>query len=82
MGLISMVLGLPLAPARGVIKLAEVIQERVNEEMHDPASARRELEAVSEARAAGEISEEEEAELQQQIVNRMVGPISVDNQER
>jgi hypothetical protein len=82
MSIISLILGLPLAPFRGVIALGEVIQDRVNQELHDPASARRELEAASEARAAGEISADEEAELQQEVVNRMVSPTTVDEEAR
>jgi hypothetical protein len=82
MSIISLILGLPLAPFRGVISLGEVIQDRVNQELHDPASARRELEAASEARAAGEISADEEAEIQQEVVNRMVSPTTVDEETR
>lgn len=82
MSIISLILGLPLAPFRGVIALGEVIQDRVNQELHDPASARRELEAASEARAAGEISADEEAEIQQEVVNRMVSPTTVDEETR
>jgi hypothetical protein len=82
MSIISLILGLPLAPFRGVIALGEVIQDRVNQELHDPASARRELEAASEARAAGEISADEEAELQQEVVSRMVSPTTVDEEAR
>ncbi|MGW4488364.1 gas vesicle protein GvpG [Amycolatopsis sp. NPDC004368] len=73
MGLISGILGLPLLPVRGVLALGELIRRRVEEELHDPATIRRELEAVHEARAAGEISAEEETEAQQQILNRLTG---------
>lgn len=75
MGLLSTVLGLPFAPVRAVISLGEVIQRRVEQEMHDPASARRELEAIEEARQAGEISAEEEAEAQQRVLDRMAQPV-------
>jgi hypothetical protein len=71
MGLVTGILGLPLAPVRGVLALGELIRKRVDEELHDPASVRRELEALEEARAAGEISAEEEAEAQQQVLNRL-----------
>jgi hypothetical protein len=74
MGLVSLVLGLPVAPFRGVVALAEVIQDRVNQEMYDPASVRQELEAAEEQRAAGEITPEEEAEVQQDVVERMAQP--------
>ncbi|QRP49676.1 gas vesicle protein GvpG [Amycolatopsis sp. FDAARGOS 1241] len=71
MGLLSGIAGLPLAPLRGVLALGELIRRRVDEEMHDPASVRRELEAVERARADGEISAEEEAEAQQQVLDRL-----------
>ena len=41
MGLLSFIATLPLAPVRGVISLAELIQRQVEEELHNPASARR-----------------------------------------
>ena len=82
MSILSLVLGLPLAPIRGVIALGEVIQDRVNQELHDPASARRDLEAAGEARAAGEISAEDEAELQQEVVDRMISSTTVDQEKR
>lgn len=62
-----------LAPVRGVISLAEVIQRQVEEELHNPASARRALEELEQARAAGEISAEEEEHAQQVILDRMTG---------
>ncbi|MEV5302260.1 gas vesicle protein GvpG [Amycolatopsis methanolica] len=71
MGLLSGILGFPLLPVRGVIQLGELIQRRVNEEIAAPASIRRELEAAEEKRAAGEISPEEEAEVQQQVLRRL-----------
>jgi len=74
MGLLTLLLGLPLAPFRGVIKLGEVIQDRVNAELTDVSSARHELEAAEEAREAGEISAQEEAGVQQDVVDRMTEP--------
>lgn len=74
MGLVTLVLGLPVAPVRGVIKLSELIQERVDQEMYAASSAREDLEAAEEARAAGEISPDEEAEVQQEVLDRMTGP--------
>lgn len=74
MGLISFIATLPLAPMRGVIALAEVIQRQVEEELHNPASIRRDLEELEEARARGEISAEEEAQAQQEILHRLTAP--------
>jgi hypothetical protein len=57
MGLFSFIVTLPLQPVEGVISLAELIQRQVEQELHDPARARR---ALEEARERDEITEEEE----------------------
>lgn len=72
MGLLSGIVLLPLAPVRGVVRLAEVIQRQVEEEMHNPANTRRSLEELEEARARGEISADEEQQAQQQILETRV----------
>jgi len=71
MGLVSSIFGLPLMPVRSVMSLAELIKQRLDEELTDPASVRRELEAAEQARAAGEIAAEEEAARQQEGLNRL-----------
>ena len=71
MGLVSGILGLPLAPIRGVLALGELIRQRVEEEQRNPAAVRRELEAAQAAREAGEITPEEEAEVQQRALDRV-----------
>lgn len=70
MSLLSL-LGLPLAPVRGVIKLGELVQRQVEEELHDPAAARRELEELERRRADGGLSPEKEAEAQRRVLGRM-----------
>jgi len=82
MGLLSFIVTLPLAPVRGVISLAELIQRQVEEELHDPASARRALEELEEARERGEISAEEEEQAQQEILDRMTGTAQPTTPER
>ena len=72
MGLISGLLTFPLAPVRGVVWLAERIQEEAERQLYDPAAVRRGLAEVDEARAAGEISEEEAADLQDELLSRMM----------
>jgi hypothetical protein len=71
MGLLSFIATLPLAPVRGVISLGELIQRQVEEELHDPAAARRALEELEDARAVGEVSAEEEEQAQQAVLDRM-----------
>jgi hypothetical protein len=82
MGLLWSVLTFPLAPVRIVMALGEVIQQRVDEETRHPASARRDLEALEEAHRSGEVSEEEMAGQQQQIIDRMAEPTVIGGDER
>ena len=72
MGLFSGMAKLPLAPVRGVISLAEVIQRQVEQELHNPARTRRQLEELEEARERGEISADEEKQVQKQILDTRV----------
>lgn len=74
MGLVTGLLTLPLAPVRTVVWLAERIRDQAEAEYYDPAAIRRELAAVDEARAAGEITEEEAAEFENVLVGRLMGP--------
>lgn len=71
MGLLSGLLGLPLSPIRLVVQVGELIQRQVDEELYHPASVRRELEQIEHERRAGELSSDEEAERQQQVLDRM-----------
>jgi hypothetical protein len=86
-GLVTGLLGLPLAPVRGVIWLAEQILEQprltstntprrpggtVAEEQHDPARIRAQLEQVDEARRSGELSEEECVEIENELLQRLM----------
>jgi hypothetical protein len=74
MGLLSWIVGLPVAPVRGVVALGRVIHRQVEQEIHDPASVRRRLEEAEEARAEGEMSEVEEAEIQREAVRSVIEP--------
>lgn len=73
MGLLSLLFGWPLAPIRGVIRLGEMIQEQVEREMSDPMVIRRELEEIDRAAAEGLISEEEQAERMELVLQRLTG---------
>lgn len=73
MGIFSAILGLPLAPVRGVLWIGEVIRQQVEEEMFSPAAMRRDLEAVEEALRSGQMSEEEAERAEDAIIKRMTG---------
>ncbi|GAA3823530.1 hypothetical protein GCM10022226_50080 [Sphaerisporangium flaviroseum] len=72
MGLLTALVGWPLAPVRLLIRLGELIEQQVDQEFHDPAVVRRRLEEVEEARAAGLISEEDAALATEEILQRMI----------
>jgi hypothetical protein len=73
-GLFTAILTLPLAPIRGVVSLAELIQRRVDQEMNNPAAMRKQLEDLEEARERGEISREEEDRVQKEIIEARLMP--------
>ncbi|MEV7908102.1 gas vesicle protein GvpG [Streptomyces anulatus] len=71
MNLLTLPFSLPFAPVRGLIRLAEMIQEQVELETRSPAAVRRRLEEVEEARRSGLMTEDEEAEAVTRILGQM-----------
>jgi chorismate mutase len=72
MGLLTGLLGLPVAPLRGVLWLAEQIRGQAEEQYYDPARIRAQLEQIDEARRNGELPEEECAELENELLQRLM----------
>ena len=72
MGLISGLLGLPLAPLRGTIAVAEQIQRQAEEEFYDPARIRNQIAEVDRQRAAGELSDAEATIGEDALVERLM----------
>lgn len=72
MGLVSGLFTFPLLPVTGVVRMARFLQERAEQQLYDPALIRRELEDVSAALAAGEISEQEAAEQETELLERLM----------
>lgn len=72
MGLVTGLLGLPLLPVRGVMWLAEQVLEQAEEQYYDPSRIRAQLEQVDEARRTGELSEEECAEIENELLQRLM----------
>jgi hypothetical protein len=68
MGLLTLPFRLPLLPVRGVVRLAQLIQEEAERELANPATVRRELEEVAREQASGEISDQEAAVLEDEAV--------------
>jgi Gas vesicle protein G len=71
-GLISGLLLLPLAPARGTVWLAERIQEQAEQELYDERAIQSQLAAIEEARERGEIDEEEATAAEDALLERLI----------
>jgi len=71
MGLVTGLLTLPLAPVRGVVWIAARIRDQAEQELYDPAVIQRQLAWVDEALGAGEISAEDAAALQDELLERL-----------
>lgn len=71
MNLATLPLRLPFVPLQAVLQLADVIAQQAEQELHDPAAARRQLEDIEEASSAGEASGEDVARAEEQAVARL-----------
>lgn len=72
MGLISNLLLLPLAPVRGVVWVAEQIDEEAQRQWYDPATIHAALDDLDARRAAGLISDEDAGRLEEELVRRLM----------
>ena len=72
MGLITGLVTLPLAPVRGVVWVAEQVLDQAEEEYYDPGRIRQHLEAVDRARSAGDLTDEEATQLEDELVDRLL----------
>jgi hypothetical protein len=68
MGIFTGLLTLPLAPVRGVAWVAELLTEEAERELAAMNSPQRALAELEAARAAGELSEEEFAEREAELI--------------
>ena len=71
-GLISGILGLPLAPLRGVTWVAEQVLEQAEEEFYDPARIREQLEEVQRLREDGSLTDEEAIMWEDELIERLM----------
>jgi hypothetical protein len=72
MGLISGLLTLPLAPVRGVVWVAEGLQEQAEDELYDESAIRAGLLELDAARHTGELDEREIAEAEDALIERLM----------
>jgi hypothetical protein len=72
MGLITGLLTLPLAPVRGVVWVAEQIQQEAERQWYDPGILQAELSDIEAMREAGVIDDAEADARENDIVNRLM----------
>ena len=72
MGLITGLLGLPFAPVKGVVWVAEQVLQQAEEEYYDPARIRAALDEVDRLRTSGELTEEEAVMREDELVERLL----------
>jgi hypothetical protein len=77
-GLLTGLLGLPLAPVRAVVWLGDVVREQVETQTRDPAAMRRQVEEIESREQAGELSPDEARREQQAVLDRAVKPAGED----
>lgn len=74
MNLLTLPFRLPFLPARGLIRLAEIIRDEADRQYYDPAAVRRELEEAAQAAASGQLSEEEVRQREHEAIGRLTQP--------
>jgi hypothetical protein len=72
MGLLTLPFKLPFLPVTGTVRLAEIIADEADRQLHDPARIRRELEEAERLRDAGEISDDEYARIEENATSLLV----------
>ena len=72
MNLLTLLFRLPFLPLQGLIQLTGLVGEQADQELHDPAAVRRQLEETEEARVSGAVSDQDVARIQREAVGRLV----------
>jgi hypothetical protein len=73
MGLLTGLLTLPLAPVRGTVWIAEQLLEEAQRQLDDPAAIEQQLEAAEAAHARGELTDDELADIEDDLLRRLMG---------
>jgi hypothetical protein len=75
MGLLGLLFRLPILPVegslRGTLRVLEIVADEAERELHDPARVRRDLEEAEQRHAAGEISDDELAQIENDAMARL-----------
>ena len=81
MGLISALLTLPLAPVRGTVWLAGVIQAEAESRQSDEPSIMAALQELEAVRGTGDFTDEEIEEAENELVEKLIALRGVGGQE-
>jgi uncharacterized membrane protein len=76
MELLTLLFRLPFLPVQGVIRLGELLQDEAEQQLRDPARIRRELEEAQRRYEAGEISEEQFMQIQDELASTLVTEVA------
>jgi hypothetical protein len=71
-GLISGIFKLPLAPVTGTVWIAEKILEQAEAEYYDDGAIQAQLREIEAARQAGQIGEDEAAQAEEELLERLL----------
>lgn len=71
MGLITGLLTLPVAPVRGVVWVAEKLQDAAERELHDPQVLRAQLALLNQELEGGDITIEEFEREEERLLDRL-----------
>jgi Gas vesicle protein G len=71
-GLITGILKLPLAPVTGTVWIAEKVLEQAEAEYYDEGAIQEQLREVEAARQAGQIGEDEAAQAEEELLERLL----------
>lgn len=74
LGLLTAPVTWPLAPVRGAIWVAEQIEREAEKQWSDPALIEAQLEDVAARRAAGELTDAEADQLEEELIARLLNP--------
>jgi hypothetical protein len=72
-GLLTGLLTLPLAPVRGTIWVAERLLDEAERQLNDPEAIEQQILEAEEAFDRGELSEEEFEQIEEELLERLLG---------
>jgi hypothetical protein len=80
MGLLTRLVTLPLAPVQGVVWLAGQLEAEAYQQLYGVSGIRRQLAQLGHALDAGEITEDEYAAAEEELLDRLDEALAADHQ--